>query len=128
MKSSRTARRNTGVYDRRKAERAGRRAEWICALWLRVCGYRILATRFRCPVGEIDIIARKGDLIAAVEVKNRSNIDDALNALRPRQQQRIAHALSTFATRIGHHGDLRFDIIAISNGWRLKHLKNAWML
>lgn len=128
MKFSRTARRNTGVYDRRKAERAGRRAEWICALWLRVCGYRILATRFRCPVGEIDIIARKGDLIAAVEVKNRSNIDDALNALRPRQQQRIAQALSTFATRIGHHGDLRFDIIAISNGWRLKHLKNAWML
>ncbi len=127
MKSGRTAH-NAGIYERRKAERTGRRAEWVCTLWLRLCGYRILATRFRCTVGEIDIIAQKGNLIAAVEVKNRRNIDDALNALRPKQQQRIARALSTFATRIGHHGDLRFDIIAISNGWRLKHLKNAWML
>ncbi len=119
--------RNTRQNDRKKAERAGRRAEWICALWLQLCGYRILAMRYRCPVGEIDIIAKKGTLIAAIEVKNRGNLHDALHALRPKQQQRIAHALASFAARINHQGDLRFDIMAISNIFRIHHLKNAWM-
>lgn len=127
MKSARTAR-NVGRYDRRKAEKAGRRAEWLCAMWLWLCGYRILATRYRCPVGEIDIIAQKGDLIVAIEVKNRAKLDDALLALRPRQQKRIARALSNFASKVGHRSDLRFDIMAVKNGWRIRHLKNAWML
>jgi putative endonuclease len=127
MKSARTTR-DIVRSDRRKAEQAGRRAEWLCAMWLRLCGYRIIQTRYRCPVGEIDIIVKKGNLIAAIEVKNRANLDDALHALRPKQQQRIARALSNFASNIGHHGDLRFDIIAVRNGWRIRHLKNAWML
>ncbi|WP_404423396.1 YraN family protein [Thalassospira australica] len=125
MSPVRNARPDT-QHGRKQAERAGRRAEWICAMWLRLCGYRVLAMRFRCPVGEIDIIVKKGNLIAAIEVKNRNNIDDALHALRPRQQQRIARALSTFAVRTSHQGDLRFDIMAISKGWRIRHLKNVW--
>ena len=60
------------TLSRRRSERAGRRAEWIGALILTLKGYRILARRFRVHSGEIDLIARRGDVIAFIEVKARS--------------------------------------------------------
>ncbi len=51
---------------RKRAEKAGRRAEMLCALFLRLKGYRILATRHKSPVGEIDIIARRGKVLVGV--------------------------------------------------------------
>ena len=54
---------------RRKAERRGHVSEWIAAAYLFLKGYRILARRYRTKLGEIDIIARKGDLAVFIEVK-----------------------------------------------------------
>ena len=113
---------------RKRAEKAGRRAETLCAFLLRLKGYRILATRYKSPVGEIDIIARRGNVLIAVEVKNRRDRDTALRALRPDQQNRIARALGSYAGRIGHAGDLRFDLMIVRGIVRVEHLCNAWQL
>ena len=57
---------------RQRAERRGRTGETVAAFWLRLKGYRILATRLRTPVGEIDLIASQGRITAFVEVKARA--------------------------------------------------------
>lgn len=77
---------------RHKAERRGRRAEWLAALALKVKGYRILARRFKCASGEIDLIAVRGSRLAFVEVKQRTKSDDAQWAITVRQAKRIGRA------------------------------------
>ena len=67
--------------DRRLAERRGRRAETLAAWYLRLKGYRILARRYRTPVGEIDLIVRRGRLVAFVEVKRRPTEAEAAEAV-----------------------------------------------
>tara|TARA_R110000787_G_scaffold77001_5_gene169473 strand:- start:553 stop:951 length:399 start_codon:yes stop_codon:yes gene_type:complete len=111
---------------RKRAEKAGRRAETLCGFWLRLKGYRILATRYRSPLGEIDIIAKRANLIAAIEVKNRTNRAYALLAIRPQQQNRIARALESYAGHVGHQGDLRLDLMIVGKWYQIEHLKNAW--
>jgi putative endonuclease len=113
---------------RKRAEKAGRRAEKLCELWLRLKGYRILATRHKSPAGEIDIIAKRGNVVVAVEVKNRTDRESALHAITPRQQNRIARALEAYAGKVGHAGDLRLDLMIVRNWGRIEHLRNAWQL
>ena len=79
-----------GTDSRRRAERRGRLAEWAAALCLRLRGYRILALRHRTPLGEIDLIARKGDLVVFVEVKARrieGRAVDAVSAARSEERR-----------------------------------------
>jgi putative endonuclease len=68
---------------RQRARRRGRSAEWLCLWYLRVHGWRILARGWRCPSGEIDILARRGRVLAVIEVKSRREIGAA--AHRPRR-------------------------------------------
>lgn len=101
--------------DRRKAERRGHNAEYWAALYLLLRGYRILAIRYRTRLGEIDLIARKRDVVAFVEVKARSSGAGAVDAVSVRSQQRIRAAADLWLSR---HKDaarfsLRFDIVAI---------------
>lgn len=108
----------------------GRWAESLAACSLRLRGYRIVARRFRTPVGEIDLVAQRGRLLAFVEVKARTDLEQALVALSPRQRQRTARAAELFLLRrpdlAGH--TLRFDLIAV-RPWRLpRHLTDAWRL
>ncbi|PKR54610.1 YraN family protein [Thalassospira marina] len=110
-----------------RAEKSGRHAESLCCLWLGIKGYRILARRYRGPGGEIDIIARKGNVLVAIEVKYRKNSADSLFAITPRQQARIAQSLQAFAARNSHDGDLRMDVMTVGNWWRLHHYINVWM-
>ncbi len=106
--------------ERRLAERWGVRAEFWAGLWLRLMGYRILAHRLRTPVGEIDLLARRGEVLVAVEVKARASRQAELDALSVRQRQRIAQALDLIATRDPELTGLgrRLDLIAI-RPWRL---------
>lgn len=112
---------------RRRAERRGRRAEWLAALFLQLRGFSILARRFKCPAGEIDLIARRGKLIAFAEVKARPIVDDAILAVSPRARRRICAAAAAFIARRQALAecDIRYDILAVS-GWRVHHIPDAW--
>src|SRR5256885_13608340 len=57
--------------ERQKAERRGRLAEFLCRWHLRLRGWHIVASHWRCPAGEIDILARRGRVLAIIEVKLR---------------------------------------------------------
>ena len=110
------------------AERLGRGAETLAAWRLRISGYRILARRERTPMGEIDLVARRGRVIAFVEVKARGDLDTAAFALQPRQQARIARAAALFLARRPDLAVLspRFDVVLVAP-WRWpRHLADAW--
>jgi putative endonuclease len=113
---------------RRQAYRAGRVAETLCVWLLRLKGYRVLARDWRVPVGEIDILARRGSVLAAVEVKRRGNLVDAAEAVGPRQQRRILRALEAFVARnpaLGHL-TLRFDVMLVAPRAAPRHIMDAW--
>lgn len=113
---------------RKAAETRGRRAEWIAAWLLRFKGYRILAMRLRTPMGEIDLVAQRGRLVAVVEVKARATPDEAVASLSLRQQQRLASAaawLPGWNPRLAGC-DMRLDVIALAPGHWPRHIQNAW--
>ena len=121
----------TGPADpaRRRAHGAGLRAETLCAWGLRLRGYRILARRFAAAGGEVDLIARRGRVLAIIEVKARRRRTTALEAVTPRQRARVERAaLAYLALHPGLAGlDIRFDVMAVTP-WRLPfHLRNAWL-
>ena len=108
-------------------------AEALCRLALRLKGYRIIASRYRSPLGEIDIVAARGKVIAVVEVKARADYNAAASAISPRQQERLHRAAQDF---LSHHPqfqnyDLRFDAMLCAPRahalfyWPV-HIKNAW--
>ena len=81
---------------RRRARRRGQWAEALCRWHLRLRGWRIVACDWRCPSGEIDILARRRDILAAIEVKSRGDYASGAAALLPRQRRRIARAAEAF--------------------------------
>ena len=121
----------TADRGRRQSEQLGRRAEVLAALWLRLKGYRVLNRRFRAPTGEIDLIAKRGALIIAVEVKARRTLDQVLNGVTPRQRARIGETMDIWLHGPGRRTttetfDVRFDVIGLIGSWRLKHIPDAW--
>ena len=115
------------TYDR------GRRAEFFAALYLRLKGYKILSQRYKTKGGEIDIVARRGSVIAFVEVKARTSQQDALESLTYNMRRRIERAAGFFMA--DHHKlstcDMRFDLITVSSRmfskpFFIQHLDNAW--
>ena len=127
-----SGRRAAGLAARRAAWRRGRLAETICVWSLRLRGWRIVARGWRVPVGEIDIIARRGGTLAAIEVKARDTYDAAAEAVSPRQQRRVARAFSVFLPRLPVHHDPRsmmiIGIFQYSNITPLKILTLSQML
>ena len=113
---------------KRRAWAYGRLAESLCAWHLRFRGYRILARRYRSPVGEIDIVARRGNTLAVVEVKARADRTTARDSLRPRQRGRIIRAAEAFiASRPALAGmDIRFDVMVVAPWWPPAHITDAW--
>ncbi len=112
----------------RKARKSGRHAEWIAAFWLMAHGWRIVGFRTRTPHGEIDLLARRGTILAAVEVKRRTDLAAALEAVSPTQQQRLLRAAASLgANRAAwRHLTVRLDLIALAPlRWPL-HVPDAW--
>lgn len=103
---------------RKAAERRGRSGERRAAWLMRVKGYRIVATRYRCKSGEIDLIARRGNLIAIIEVKVRPSLGEAMDAVTPLAQRRIIAAADHWLARQPDYGRLclRFDLVAVVPG------------
>ena len=91
-------------------------------------GYRILAKRFRSPYGEIDIVARRRNLLAFVEVKARASLDEAAYAVTPRNQRRIIDTAQAWLMTHPEHADfeLRFDVILIAPRHLPRHLLAAF--
>jgi len=91
-------------------------------------GYRILAKRFRTPHGEIDLIAKRRNLVAFVEVKARATLDEAAFAVTPRQQSRIIDAAQGWLIAHPEHAELelRFDAILIAPRRLPRHLLAAF--
>lgn len=100
---------------RRRAHGKGHRGEWLAALALMLKGYRILARRFRTRLGEVDLIAKRGDVIAVVEVKARASLAEAMDAITPTAQRRIEAAGDLWLSRQADHGRLsvRYDLVAV---------------
>jgi putative endonuclease len=120
--------RNGASASRQKAERRGRRSEWYAALWLMLKGYRILALRYRTPVGEVDIIARRGNLVAFVEVKARSTERAAVDAVSDAAHRRIRAAGELWLAREPKAAQLslRFDIVAVMPRRLPRHIPGAF--
>ena len=112
---------------RRRAERGGRRAERLAAWWLRLKGWRILAVRARTPVGEVDLVARRGRTLAFVEVKARSSADAAAFALDEWRLRRVARAAEALAPLYARTGDdIRIDAMFLVPRRFPRHLANVW--
>ena len=113
---------------RRQAFRRGHAAELLCLWHLRLRGYRILARRFKVPSGEIDLIARRGRVLAAIEVKARPSLAAASEAISPRQRRRVARALEHFLAQRPELAHLapRFDVMLVMPGRLPRHLPDAW--
>ena len=114
--------------DRQQARQRGITAETLCLWLLRLKGYRILARDLRTPVGEIDIVARRGNMLVAVEVKRRGTLEDAADAIGRDQRRRILRALGWFAQRQpdGERLALRFDAMLLDGGLLPRHIRDAW--
>lgn len=113
---------------REAAEARGRRAEALAAWWLRAKGYSILSMRVRLPVGEIDLVARKGDVICFIEVKERATLEEAMGAVTPAAWRRIARAAESWMAQRPRFNECgwRYDIIAVAPGRLPVHMRDAW--
>lgn len=113
---------------RHRAERRGRLAERLCRWHLRLRGWRIVAVDWRCPSGEIDIVARRRGVLAIVEVKARPDLDKAAASILPRQRRRIARAAAAFLSARPDMAEmtLRFDVMLVAPLRAPRHLANVW--
>ena len=104
-----------GRAKRYRAYRRGHSSEWLAALALMLKGYRIIARRYRTRLGEIDLVARKGDLVAIVEVKARPTLEEAMDAVGREAEWRIEGAADLWLARPRDYARLsmRFDLVAV---------------
>ena len=106
----------------------GMACEMLARWWLRLKGYRILASRYKTPHGEVDIVACKRRTLVFVEVKARSMLADGLEAITPHARERIGRAALRFvqAHRKMENYDLRFDAVVVRPRRLPYHIVNAW--
>lgn len=119
--------------ERQRALRRGRAAERLAIVALTLAGYRILARNLKSGarnsgLGEIDIVAQRGRIVAFIEVKTRADWTSAAEAVLVRQRQRIARAASGYLAShpryAGHQA--RFDVMLVVP-WRWpRHITSAW--
>lgn len=113
--------------NRHAAEQRGHWGENRAALWLRLHGWRIVARRQRVRVGEVDIIARRGRVVAFIEVKTRAIAADLDTAIDRHRLKRVAAATHVLAPRYTTPRDtIRIDVILIAPRCWPRHLVNVW--
>ncbi|MFM6931228.1 MAG: YraN family protein [Novosphingobium sp.] len=113
---------------REEAERRGRRGETLAAWYLRIKGWRVLAQRVKTHRGEIDLIARRGNLVAFIEVKWRNNYADLDFAIDEWRLRRVRAAVEAVAHRWMKPGDdMRIDVLLLAPGRWPRHIVNASM-
>lgn len=109
------------------SHRQGHRSEWLAAVWLMCRGYQLLGFRLKTRAGEIDILARRGRVLAVVEVKRRATMEAALAALTRKQYDRLLAAgravLRQRPSLAGHL--LRIDMVALAPGRLPRHRRGV---
>lgn len=112
---------------RQQAERHGRTGETRAALWLQAKGWRVLARRRKTPLGEIDLICKRGGIVAFVEVKWRKSAADLDHAIDEYRLSRVAAAVEAVAHEYAQDGeDIRIDVLLLAPGRLPRHIVNAW--
>jgi putative endonuclease len=113
---------------RLRAVRRGHLAEFLCRLHLRLRGWRIVARDWRCPSGEIDILARRAGVLAVIEVKSRADFATGVASVLPPQRRRIARAAEAFLALRPELATLalRFDVMVVVPLRLPHHLPAAW--
>ncbi|MGV1682238.1 YraN family protein [Sphingopyxis sp. NJF-3] len=113
--------------NRAAAEARGRRAERRAAWWLRLHGWRIVGRRLRVPVGEVDLVARRGRTIAFVEVKWRDRVEDLDHAIDEYRLRRVAAAAEMLSPRFARAADsIRIDVMLLAPRRLPRHLVHVW--
>jgi putative endonuclease len=114
--------------ERRQHEKQGRAAETRAAWALRLKGYRVVARRVRTPAGEIDLVARRGDVVAFVEVKARATYAQAAGSVSPGQRRRIVRAAAHYIAANPHVAGMtqRFDAVLVMPRKWPHHVISAW--
>lgn len=109
-------------------ESAGRRGEMWAALFLQSKLYRILARRVKTPVGEIDLVVRRGRQIAFVEVKARSFSSGEADALMAVNRRRIVRASEAWLSRHPRYAEhaMRYDVIFLAPFAWPRHITGAF--
>lgn len=109
------------------AERRGRQAERIAGWWLRLKGWQIVGRRMRTPAGEVDLVARRGRMLAFVEVKARATDAGLDLSIDERRLSRVAAAAEMLFHDLAKPGDdMRIDVILLAPGRPPRHLANVW--
>ena len=113
---------------RQVAFRTGISAESRAAVFLIAKGFRVLAPRFKSPVGEIDIVARRRSLLIFVEVKARPDLEEAAWSVTARQRARIIAAAEAWLARYPDERirDIRFDAVLVAPGRIPRHITAAF--
>jgi len=111
--------------------RVARGGEALAALFLRLKGFKIEARNWRCPVGEIDIVAWERDTLVFVEVKTRTGgrAGTPEEAVTLGKQRRLVRLAEAYLARRGESPPCRFDVVAVSgSAWRpsVRHLRGAF--
>jgi putative endonuclease len=119
---------NPAAPERQVAFKFGLSAESRAAAYLIAKGHRIVARRWRSPVGEIDIVARRRRLLVFVEVKAREQLDDAAWSVTERQRARIIAAAEAWLARHPDPRvqDIRLDAILVAPGKLPRHIPAAF--
>jgi len=114
--------------ERQAAFRYGISAESRAAALLIAKGYRILARRWKTPVGEIDIVARRRRRLVFVEVKARDTFDEAAESVTPRNQRRVIAAAEAWLAAHPDDvlADMRFDVVLVAPGKLPRHIQAAF--
>ena len=122
---------NASAPSLQKVERRGRyqrglRSELLAVVMLTLKGYVVLAHRAKTPLGEIDLIARRGNRLAFIEVKHRARREDAETALTPRQADRISRAASLWLARRSRYQHLEphIDLVASAPRTWPRHIRD----
>lgn len=116
------------LINKKKAFKKGIWAEKLVKIILRLKGYAILETRYKRPVGEVDVIAKKGKFLVFIEVKARKSDHEAAESITPKQQQRIMRAAQFFVAenKSYQNHQMRFDACLVTGAFSMRHIQSAW--
>ena len=116
------------------SKETGRAGEDAAVHYLRKNGYKIIERGYRCPFGEVDIIAsRKGEGLVFFEVKTRSTDTFGYpeEAVGPKKQRRLIRSSQCYINEQRLEGAARFDVLAVEiedGGYRVRHIEDAFVL